>query len=315
MKAFNTMKTNEFAWRSGNPHAGSCNTVTHLTKTTSHQSIFDTMKNLTLLFLTLFFVTGVFAQTTTDPHAKPAKQVNKPDPVDPKLAEMAREIESKMIKIDGGTFTMGCVIVQDSECYTQEKPRHTVTLNTFYMGKHAVTQKEWKALMGTTPAAKYCAECPVVNVSWFDAQLFINKLNQISNGGYRLPTEAEWEYAAKGGNSSHGYKYAGSNDVDEVAWYDTLKTHHIMEVAKKKANELGLYDMSGNVWQWCSDWFQEKYYSNSPSNNPQGPEKGTSRSLRGGSWWGPLRDCRVANRDMYPPDSKDDDVGFRLVRN
>ena len=183
------------------------------------------------------------------------------------------------------------------------------------MSKTDVTQKEWKAIMGNTPSGKYCAECPVVNVTWFDVQMFVNKLNQISDKNYRLPTEAEWEFAAKGGTKGHGYIYAGSNESETVAWYDSLMTKEIKPVAQKKANELGLFDMSGDVWQWCSDWFDERYYANSPSNNPQGPAVATKeKAVHGGSWWGPRRDCRVANRDKYPAESKDDDVGFRLVR-
>jgi formylglycine-generating enzyme required for sulfatase activity len=284
------------------------------------KSIFVDMKNIYLLIAGLLFALPTFSQTQTTPeHGKtttPHKGIIAP--VDPKQAEMAKSIESKMVMIDGGTFTMGCVLAGDSECYAWEKPRHTVTLNTFYMGKYDVTQKEWKALMGTTPDKKYCAECPVVYVTWFDAQLFINKLNQISGKNYRLPTEAEWEYAAKGGNKSHGYKYAGGNESKTVAWWDSTVSLYVHPAGEKKANELGLFDMSGNVWQWCADWFNEKYYSTGPSNNPPGPEKekgNGSRVVRGGSWWGPERDCRVANRDMYPPDSKDDDVGFRIVRN
>jgi len=276
------------------------------------------MKNRYLLFATTLFVLAfsyaASAQGTTG-KVKPAKEVPKAAPVDPKMAELAKTIEAKMVLIEGGSFTMGCVIPNDTECYAQERPRHTVTLNNFYMCKFDVTQKEWKALMGTTPSGKWCAECPVVNVTWFDAQQFINKLNQISNKNYRLPTEAEWEYASKGGNKSHGYKYAGGNDATAVAWYDSTIAKEIHPVGQKAANELGLYDMSGDVWQWCSDWFNDKYYSNSPSNNPSGPASGTSRSVRGGSWWGPLRDCRIANRDQFPPESKDDDVGFRIVRN
>jgi formylglycine-generating enzyme required for sulfatase activity len=267
--------------------------------------------------ITIFFLAAaqLFAQGG-EPHGKAAKKSSQKSAkaTDPKQKEIIAEIEERMVRVDGGSFTMGCTNPQDAECYFWEKPRHTVTIDTFYMGKFLVTQKQWKAIMGNDPSKKECQDCPVIYVSWHDAQMFISKLNQLSGKNYRLPTEAEWEYAAKGGNQSHGYKYAGSNDAMEVAWFDTLISHHTHPVGTKKANELGLYDMSGNVWQWCSDWFDEKYYSKSPSNNPKGPETGNgNRVLRGGSWWGPMKDCRVANRDMYPPDSKDDDVGFRLA--
>jgi len=183
------------------------------------------------------------------------------------------------------------------------------------MNKFSVTQKEWKAITGNNPAPKNCPECAVINVSWHDAQSFINKLNQLSGKNYRLPTEAEWEYAAKGGNKGHGYKYPGGEVASNVAWYDSVISKEVHPVGQKQPNELGLYDMSGNVWQWCTDWFDEKYYSKSPSNNPQGPAAGDgTKVVRGGSWWGPMKDCRVANRDKFPPDSKDDDVGFRLAR-
>ena len=278
-----------------------------------------TMKSITLIAL-LFFVGQLFGQSQTganSPHGKAAKESSaKASKLDPKLAAIVKEIEATMIKLDGGSFTMGCVNAQDTECYYWEKPRHTVTISPLYMNKYDVTQKQWKAIMGTTPAPKNCPECPAINVTWFDASMFINKLNQLSGKNYRLPTEAEWEYAAKGGNKGHGYKYAGSDNAMNVAWYDSTIAKEEHQVGEKQPNELGLYDVSGNVWQWCSDWFDEKYYSNSPSNNPTGPPTGNKfRVVRGGSWWGPLKDCRVANRDKFPPDSKDDDVGFRLVRN
>lgn len=277
------------------------------------------MKNLFTLFAVTIFSLSSFGQATSqmqNPYGKAAKKpASKNTPLDPKMVELLKSIEDKMVKVDGGNFTMGCVIVQDTECYAQEKPRHIVTLNTYYIDKFDITQKEWKAVMGTSPAAKYCADCPVVNVTWFEAQEFINKLNQMSNKNYRLPTEAEWEYAAKGGNKSHGYKYAGGNEARTVAWYDSTISKTVHPVGQMAPNELGLFDMSGDVWQWCSDWFNDKYYSTSPSSNPTGPARGTTRCVRGGSWWGPMRDCRVANRDQFPPESKDDDVGFRIVRN
>ncbi|MDB5283054.1 MAG: Sulphatase-modifying factor protein [Bacteroidota bacterium] len=278
------------------------------------------MKNPAFVLLALLFCGSVFGQAKADgstPHGKAAKETkSKAQPLDPKLAVIVKEIEARMLPIEGGSFTMGCINPQDTECYYWEKPRHTVTITTFYMSKFDVTQKQWKAIMGTTPGPKTCPECPVINVSWFDAGMFINKLNQLSNKNYRLPTEAEWEYAAKGGNKGHGFKYSGGDNAMNVAWYDSVISRDVHPVGEKQANELGLFDISGNVWQWCSDWFDEKYYGKSPSNNPSGPPSGEGfRVVRGGSWWGPLKDCRVANRDKYPPDSKDDDVGFRLVRN
>ena len=277
------------------------------------------MKKILSYIIALMLAAPAFSQTATQKEVEPEHgkhTTQKAAPLDPKLAEIVKSIEEKMVAVEGGNFTMGCNNPMDTECVASEKPRHTVTVKTFKMAKFDVTQKEWKAIMGTTPAGKYCAECPVVNVSWFDVQMFINKLNQLTEKNYRLPTEAEWEYAAKGGNKGHGYIYAGSDEPNNVAWYDSIMSKEIHPVGQKKANELGIFDLSGNVWQWCSDWFNDKFYSNSPSNNPTGPAVATKdRALRGGSWWGPRRDCRVANRDKFPPDSKDDDVGFRLVRN
>lgn len=273
------------------------------------------MKRIYFYLCLVLVGTQVFAQGDGK-HGKAAKGEPKKaeKATDPKQKAILQEIEDRMVALEGGTFTMGCTNPLDSDCFAAEKPRRTITINAFKISKFTVTQKEWKAIMGTDPSGKSCPECPVVNISWFDAQMFINKLNQLTDKNYRLPTEAEWEYAAKGGNKGHGYKYAGSNNAMEVAWYDTLISHSIHPVGQKQPNELGLYDMSGNVWQWCSDWYDEHYYSVGPSNNPKGPATGTSRSLRGGSWWGPLNDTRVAYRDLYPPDSKDDDVGFRLAR-
>ncbi len=274
------------------------------------------MKRASLYLCLLFLAAQSFGQDAGQPHGKVTKGAPQKgaQATDPKEKEALKEIAAAMVKVEGGTFTMGCTNPQDSDCVYWEKPRHTVKVNSFYISKFPVTQKQWKAIMGSVQTNEDCAQCPVVYVTWFDAQVFINKLNQYTDKNYRLPTEAEWEYAAKGGNKSHGYKYAGSNNAMEVAWYDTLISHKLHPVGMKKPNELGLYDMSGDVWQWCSDWFSEKYYSEGPSDNPKGPATGNGdRSLRGGSWWGPMTDCRVANRDKYPPDSKDDDVGFRLA--
>ncbi len=275
------------------------------------------MKTIYIQFLALLFALPVFSQSTpqsTPTHGKAAKHSSqKAEPLDAKTAEIVKEIDAQMIAVKGGNFTMGCVNQQDTECINWEKPRHTVTISDFKIGKFDVTQKQWKVIMGTTPSGKYCPECPVVNVTWFEAQEFINKLNQLTGKNYRLPTEAEWEYAAKGGSKSHGFRYSGSDDASQVAWYDSIISKEIHPVGTKKSNELGVYDMSGDVWQWCSDWFDAKYYMASPSNNPMGPSTTKVKVVRGGSWWGPMRDCRTANRDNFPPESKDDDVGFRLV--
>ena len=218
------------------------------------------------------------------------------------------------IKVSGGTFTMGCTSEQGDDCFDSEKPSHQVTVSTFYMGKYEVTQKLWREVMGSDPEElnfKGCDNCPVERVSWNDIQDFIAKLNEKTGKTFRLPTEAEWEFAARGGNKSNGYKYAGSNDVDKVAWYydnSGSKTH---PVGQKKANELGLYDMSGNVYEWCSDWYGD--YGSSAKTNPSGPSSGTHRILRGGGWSSYARSCRFSNRNSYDPSYRFSNDGFRLV--
>ncbi len=236
--------------------------------------------------------------------------------IKPSQMEIMKLIDSRMIRVDSGSFTMGCADEKDTTCYYWEKPAHKVSINTFYMSKFPVTQKEWETIMSSNPCYNHCPDCPVENVTWEDAKKFIDKLNLMSGKRYRLPTEAEWEYAARGGNKSRGYKYAGDNDIEQVAWYYKNSGKRTHPVGKLKPNELGLYDMTGNVWQWCSDWFGVEYYNFSPASNPKGPD-GTSdnyKSCRGGSWYYPAADCRVSNRDRYPINAKDDDVGFRLAR-
>lgn len=213
----------------------------------------------------------------------------------------------KMIKVEGGTFTMGATPEQGNEARQDEKPAHNVTLSTFYICQTEVTQELWQAVMGSNPSPYNGTKLPVSNISWDNCQEFISNLNQITGKTFRLPTEAEWEYAARGGNKSQGYKYAGSNNVDEVAWYSSNTTH---TVATKMPNELGLYDMSGNVWEWCQDWYNAFYYIMSPSTNPTGPSSGTKHVGRGGGVGFTATGCRVAYRDSNGPDADD---GMRLV--
>ncbi|MBS4027610.1 MAG: SUMF1/EgtB/PvdO family nonheme iron enzyme, partial [Ignavibacteriales bacterium] len=189
-----------------------------------------------------------------------------------------RRVIEDMIFVEGGTFEMGS---KDGE--SDEKPVHNVELDDFYISKYEVTQNEWQEVMGNNPSLFLGDYLPVEKVSWNDIQEFLQILNAKIGGNYRLPTEAEWEYAARGGNKYSDYKYSGSNNIDEVAWYDGNSGNKTHRVGIKKANGLGIYDMTGNVWEWCSDWYGENYYSESSSSNPQGPSNGTYRVLRGGS--------------------------------
>ena len=167
--------------------------------------------------------------------------------------------------------------------------------------------------MGTNPSGFKGSKRPVENVSWDDCQEFIRKLNQFTGKNFRLPTEAEWEYAARGGNQSRGYTYSGSNDIDVLAWYGSNSSSKTHEVATKAPNELGIYDMSGNVYEWCQDWYSSSYYSNSQQNNPTGPSSGSYRVNRGGSWINLAANCRTANRNYNPPSYSNGRIGLRLA--
>jgi formylglycine-generating enzyme required for sulfatase activity len=219
-----------------------------------------------------------------------------------------------MVFVEGGCFDMGCTSEQ-TDCNYYAKSVHRVCVDDFYISKMEVTQKQWLEIMGNNPSRfDGCDNCPVEQVSWNDVREFIKKLNQKTNGNFRLPTEAEWEYAARGGNKSRGYKYAGSNNIDEVAWYWENSGNKTHPVGTKQANELGLYDMSGNVGEWCSDWYDGYYYSDSLQRNPQGPLSGSARVIRGGSWYNDARICQVAYRFNNSPDGSNGDLGFRLSR-
>ncbi len=218
--------------------------------------------------------------------------------------------EIDMVFVKGGTFTMGS---PTSEAFKfGDETQHLVTLSDFYIGKYEVTQKQWKEIMGSNPSAfSGCDNCPVEQVSWNDVQEFIKKLNQKTGKNYRLPTEAEWEFAARGGNQSKGTIYSGSNNIDEVAWDNNNSGNKSHPVGMKKANELGLYDMSGNVWEWCNDWYEE--YPSGSQTNPKGPSSGTLRVLRGGSWDYRTQFCRSARRNNFNPDKHVNYFGFRMA--
>lgn len=215
-------------------------------------------------------------------------------------------VSFKMIAVKGGTFQMG-----SDDGIDIAKPVHQVTLSDYYIGETEVTQELWSAVMGSNPSC-YTGNMqhPVEQVSWDDCQTFISKLNQLTGETFRLPTEAQWEYAARGGNQSKGYTYSGSNTIDEVAWY--RDNSDITNPVKTKApNELGIYDMSGNVFEWCSDRYD--IYSSAAQTDPTGPAGGSERVFRGGSWCYYAVDCRVARRGGNWPTITDNNLGLRLA--
>lgn len=218
---------------------------------------------------------------------------------------------NNMVYVSGGTFSMGATSEQGSDAGYNEKPAHRVTLSSYYIGKYEVTQAEWRAVMGSNPSNFKGDNLPVENVSWNDCQEFIRKLNSLTGKNFRLPTEAEWEFAARGGNNSRGYKYSGSNDIGSVAWYYSNSGSNTHPVGQKSPNELGLYDMSGNVWEWCQDWLGG--YPSSVQTNPTGPISGFLRVRRGGGWGSFAGSCRVSLRYCSTPDDRYYDLGLRLV--
>lgn len=223
----------------------------------------------------------------------------------------ANGVSFDMVEVRGGTFRMGAISEHDSEAYDREKPVHSVTLSSYYIGKTEVTQELWQAVMGSNPSIFNGENLPVEYVSWNDCQEFIRKLNSMTGQNFRLPTEAEWEFACRGGNNSRGYKYSGSNYVDNVAWYCDNSGDKTHLVATKSPNELGIYDMSGNVYEWCSDW--RGGYTSGAQTNPKGPYDGSYRVNRGGGWYLSARCCRSSNRNSISPDYRCDDLGLRLA--
>ena len=220
-------------------------------------------------------------------------------------------INIEMVKVEAGSFNMGAtpeMINPD----TDEKPVHRVTLtNNYYIGKYEVTQALWQAVMGSNPSGFKGDDLPVEMVSWNDCQDFISKLNAMTGKRFRLPSEAEWEYAARGGKKSRGYQYSGSNTIGDVAWYEGNSGSKTHAVGTKQPNELGIYDMTGNVWEWCQDWYGS--YSSSPQTNPIGAVSGSCRMGRGGSWGNSARYCRSSYRGSYAPGFRGIGLGLRLV--
>ncbi len=204
-----------------------------------------------------------------------------------------------MVRVDGGSYQMVSNYGED-----EELPVHTETVGAFYIGKTEVTQALWEAVMGSNPSFQKGVNLPVEKVAWDDCQTFINRLNQLTGRTFRLPSEAEWGYAARGGNKSKGFTYSGSNTIGSVAWYEDNSGDKTHQVAQKQANELGLYDMSGNVWEWCSDIYIDSSF---PTGNS------SYRVNCGGGWGDSADDCCVTARGLYPPGYLGSDVGLRLA--
>ena len=216
-----------------------------------------------------------------------------------------------MVNVEGGTFMMGSY-AGDPDAYIDESPSHQVTLSSFSIGQTEVTQELWLAVMGWNYSGHGGnLQYPVEYINWEMIQTFISNLNEMTGKNFRLPTEAEWEFAARGGNKSQNYLYSGSNNVADIAWYVDNSEGATHAVATKAPNELGIYDMSGNVWEWCNDWYGD--YSAGPQTNPTGPESGGERIMRGGSWYGPAKNCRISKRFKAPTGFGDDDIGFRIA--
>jgi formylglycine-generating enzyme required for sulfatase activity len=223
------------------------------------------------------------------------------------IASGTETFEPEMIFVEGGTFQMGNNL-GDSD----EKPIHSVTLKNYYIGKYEITRAQWVAIMGYKPNfGRVCDNCPVDAVSWNDIHKYVLKLNSITGKGYRLPTEAEWEYAARGGRQDKGNSYMSSSGLSSLAWFNENSSGITHEVGSRLANELGIYDMLGNVSEWCSDWYGN--YKNIEVSNPKGPVKGTYRVLRGGSWSDSERNCRETDRYWMNSDDRYVFCGFRLV--
>ena len=282
-------------------------------------------KHIILTLLLTLCPIGMAAQSTITRN-KPKPAVTKPKPAakpkaKPKpaprrnstshsgstvsLSAELNKLINNMVYVSGGTFIMG------GDESSDQTPTHSVTLSSYYICKYEVTQALWRAVMGSNPSKFKGDNLPVEQVSWNDCQTFINRLNNYTGRNFRLPTEAEWEFAARGGNYSRHYKYSGSNHIDDVAWYTDNSGNRTHPVGTKQANELGLYDMSGNVWEWCSDWYGS--YSSYSQSNPTGATSGFGRVERGGNWCGLARYCCSSHRSYYAPGNSFDDLGLRLV--
>jgi len=227
------------------------------------------------------------------------------------LPQPIMELIHDMVKVEGGTFTMGGTREQGEDAFEDEKPAHKVTLSSFSIGRYPITQDQWEAVMGSNPSHFKGEKLPVESVSWFDCQDFVKKLNEMTGRCFRLPTEAEWEYAARGGKKGKRYKYSGGNILMQVGWFNENSGGTSHEVGKKSPNELGLYDMSGNIWEWVQDWKGD--FTEEDQVNPTGPETGIERICRGGGWNREIDRARVSYRGDDQPDLRYCSLGLRIV--
>lgn len=256
------------------------------------------------------------SETVQNTKAEEPKQKTKSEPKQIKLKSDLLPFEIKgvsfnMVKVQGGTYTMGATSEQSKLADPSEKPAHKVTVANYYIGETEVTQELWNAVMGNNPSKYKGENFPVESVSWTSCQTFLKRLSDMTGKSFRLPTEAEWEYAARGGNMSQGFVYSGSNLWMEVAIRDKYATSPTYKVASTRPNELGLYDMTGNVSEWCSDWYGA--YSSAAQEAPKGPQTGESRIYRGGSATMPEIYYRNSARDGGVPDKWFYTVGLRLA--
>ena len=262
-----------------------------------------------LALIVIFACTEIAAKKTTGKRRTGTKRTT--IQTSPTVSFTVEGVTFEMVRVEGGTFTMGATREQGSDVESREKPTHQVTLSSYYIGKTEVTLELWEAVMGLNPNFFEGTNLPVESVSWNYCQTFVTKLNELTGKNFRLPTEAEWEFACRGGNNSRGYKYSGSNYIDNVAWYDGNSGGETHPVATKSSNELGIYDMSGNVWEWCSDRYAG--YSRGAQTTPQGPYDGSYRVVRGGSCDYYARCCRSSHRGNGNPARRDRDHGLRLA--
>ncbi len=268
------------------------------------------MKRIIFVFLGVLVSTIMLAQAS-GAQIKRRKPTSKVTASSINKGSVLKKLFRNLVFVQGGTFAMGATKEQGELPLSDEKPMHYVTLTSFYIGKYEVTQEEWIAIMGNNPSHFKGNKRPVENVSWIKCQEFIKKLNSLTGKHFRLPTEAEWEYAARGGNKSRHTRLSGGILPYEVAWnkYNSEGTTH--NVGEKTPNELGIYDMSGNVWEWCNDWWGS--YSKDNQYGPKGPYSGSNRIFRGGGYDRPDEDCRVSRRSFFPPKYYSENLGFRLV--